>query len=208
MPPAPPASSDWISRLEGGLRRRYAAGETIARPDAPSDRLILIESGTVRLSLTGAGREVTLAQLRRGGLFVTHTRVWLVAAEPAQLLSWPVAEMLDLVARHPDLGVAAFREVGQILRGALDLIEDLAFRPVEARLARHLLAERAAQGADTIRLIGPTEALATALGTTRQTLSTLINRLIRAGVLSRPGRHQLCLHDPGHLARLAEVSSG
>ncbi|WP_444454481.1 Crp/Fnr family transcriptional regulator [Rhodobacter capsulatus] len=207
MPPPPPASSDWISRLEGGLRRRYGAGEMIARPDAPSDRLILIESGTVRLSLTGAGREVTLAHLRAGGLFVTHTRVWVEAVEPAQVLSWPVAEMLELVTRHPELGVAAFREVGQILRGALDLIEDLAFRPVEARLARHLLTELQAQGRDTIRLVGPTEALATALGTTRQTLSTLINRLIREGVLSRPGRQLICVHDPGHLARLAEVSS-
>ncbi|TCO72421.1 Crp/Fnr family transcriptional regulator [Rhodovulum euryhalinum] len=196
------------SQLGGGRRRRHGPGETIARPDAGVDRLFLLESGLARISLTGAARELTLGYLRPGSLYVTHTRAWVEALDPCTIVSWPVGDMLALVTRQPELGLAAFREVGLLLRGALDVIEDLAFRPVESRLARFLLAERQIQGSDRLRLIDSTESLASVLGTTRQTLSTLLTRLARSGVIERPDRRHLVLLDIARLEALAELSPG
>lgn len=206
--PGRATAPDWLAALEGGVVRSYAPGETIASPEALTDRLFVVQTGLVRLSLTEAGKELTLGFLRPGGIYVTHTRAWVTAVETAQLTSWPVGEMLALVTRAPALGVAAFAEVGQLLRGALDLLEDLAFRPVSARLARFILAETAAQGGAVIVLPDSTERLATALGTSRQTLSTLLNGLIRDGILARPDRRHLRLIDRDRLARLGEVSGG
>ncbi|GAA0304065.1 Crp/Fnr family transcriptional regulator [Rhodovulum strictum] len=206
--PSPGAHADWLAGLDGGTRRHYPAGATIAEPGDGPDRLFVLDEGRARICLSGAGRDLTLGHLHPGGVFVTHTRARVEALEPCTLVAWPVGEMLRLIARQPDLGLAAFREIGLLLAGALDLIEDLAFRPVGARLARFLLAEAARQNSATIRLADSTEALATALGTSRQTLSTLLNQLIREGLIERAGRRQLRLLRPERLADLAELSSG
>ncbi|ARE41669.1 Carbon monoxide-responsive transcriptional activator CooA [Rhodovulum sp. P5] len=204
----PSPHSKWLSRLEGGLRQSYGPGETIVVPETGRDRLFVLDAGLARISLNGAERELTLGYLRPGGFYVTHTRAWVQAVERCETVSWPVDAMLGLVTREPELGLAAFREVGILLSGALDLIEDLAFRPVESRLARFLLAESAAQGSEVISLIDSTEALATALGTSRQTLSTLLNKLIREGVIERADRRRIRLLQPARLKTLATVSAG
>jgi len=199
---------EWLSQLEGGQRRRFEAGAMISRPDPDTDRLFVLDAGLARICLNGAAKELTLGYLRPGGIYVTHTRAWIEAMAPCEVISWPVEDMLGLVTRHPELGLAAFREVGMLLSGAFDLIEDLAFRPVESRLARFLLAERAAQGTDRIRLIATTESLASALGTSRQTLSTLVNRLIREGVVERSDRQHLRLCRIDRLEEMSAVSAG
>lgn len=200
--------AEWLARLPGGLRRSYQPGEVIARPDSRLNRVFVLDKGLARIGLNAAARELVLGYLRPGGIYVTHTRAWVEALEPCEVVSWPVEDMLDLVRHEPGLGIAAFREVGRVLQGALSLIEDLAFRPVESRLARFLLAERQAQGSDRIRLVDHTEALASALGTTRQTLSTTINRLVREGVIGRPDRRHVVLLDLPRLAEMSELSSG
>ncbi|MCE6951392.1 Crp/Fnr family transcriptional regulator [Cereibacter sphaeroides] len=208
MPAHPAPHSDWLLRLPKGLHRRYAPGEAIARPEGRANRFFVLDSGLARICLNAASRDLVIGYLRPGGIFVTHTRAWVEALEPSEVVSWPVEEMLGLIAREPELGLTAFREIGRLLHGALSLIEDLAFRPVESRLARFLLAERQAQGSDRIRLIDTTEAMASALGTSRQTLSTLLNRLIREGVVARADRRHLDLLRPDRLQDLSELSSG
>ncbi|MCT8266592.1 Crp/Fnr family transcriptional regulator [Afifella sp. JA880] len=203
-----PSSAHWLDRLENGHRRRYGAGETIAHPDAETDRLFVLKTGMARICLNGATKALTLSYLRPGGIYVTHTRAWVEALEDCEIVSWPVREMLTLVSRHPELAVEALRDIGQVLSGALDLIEDLAFRPVESRLARFLLLESARQNDVRIRLIDHTEALASALGTSRQTLSTLVNKLIRDGVVSREGREHLLILAPARLEELSALSPG
>ncbi|MDO6805003.1 helix-turn-helix domain-containing protein, partial [Wenyingzhuangia sp. 1_MG-2023] len=58
----------------------------------------------------------------------------------------------------------------------------------------------------TIQLTGQTELLASLLGTSRQTLSTLLNRMIRDGLVARPDRQHLILLDTQRLQQLASVS--
>ncbi|PZX48273.1 Crp/Fnr family transcriptional regulator [Cereibacter changlensis] len=167
---------------------------------------MLVESGSARVFLNCGARELTLCHLRAGGVFSTHTRAWMGALEHSEIRSWPLSAVMGVIAEKPALGAAAFRDVGQILSGALTLIEDLAFRPVEARLASHLLRQREKLGTDTLQ-IGHTGALAETLGASRQTLSSQVNRLIREGLLARPDRRTLVLLDPGRLRALSEVSA-
>ncbi|EKX56093.1 Carbon monoxide-responsive transcriptional activator CooA [Rhodobacter sp. AKP1] len=204
----PGSHSAWLSRLPKGVRRHHGAGEVICRPETRSNRFFVLDAGLARICLNAASKELVIGYLRPGGLYVTHTRAWVEALDPCEVVSWPVEEMLGLVTREPELGATAFREIGSLLNGALSLIEDLAFRSVESRLARFLLAEAQAQGGNRIRLVEPTEALANALGTSRQTLSTLLNRLIREGVIARPDRRHLLLLCPDRLRDLSELSSG
>ncbi|WP_253949024.1 Crp/Fnr family transcriptional regulator [Mangrovicoccus sp. HB161399] len=180
----------------------------ICLPGADENRLFLVESGLARICLNGGAKDLTIGYLRPGGIFVTHTRAWVEALEPTRVMSWPVRDLLGLIAREPEFAVAALREIGSVLHGALDLIEDLAFRPVEARLARFLLSETRAQGGAQIALPERTEKLAEALGTSRQTLSTLVTRLVRDGVIARHGRSGVTVLDPARLEEIAVLSSG
>ncbi len=202
---SPPA---WIDALPPGQTQDFVAGEMLCRPDPASNRVFLLRSGAARICLSAEHKELTLGRLRPGSVYVTHTRAWIEALEPCRVSSWPIARLQALMAAQPDLALAALREVGMMLHHATNLIEDLAFRPVEARLARYLLLEHGDQRSAVIRLTGHTELLASLVGTTRQTLSTLLNRLIKDGVLGRPDRHHLELRDLERLRRIASLSAG
>lgn len=198
----------WISELPPGQSHDYAVGEMICRPDSVANRVFVLHSGSARICLSAEQKELTLGWLRPGSIYVTHTRAWVEALEPSRVISWPIERLQALITSRPELALSAMREVGMMLHQATNLIEDLAFRPVEARLARYLLLEHSDQQSVVIRLTGHTELLASLVGTSRQTLSTLVNRLIKEGVLRRPDRRHLELLDLERLRRIASVSAG
>ena len=151
-------------------------------------------------------KELTLGWLKPGSLYVTHTRALIEALSPCALQSWPMGELQALLTTRPELALSALREVGMMSHQATNLIEDLAFRSVEQRLARYLFLEHSDQNEGkegVIRLTGHTELLASLLGTSRQTLSSLMNRLIKSGVLERVDRQHLRICDPQQLRQLS-----
>ncbi|WP_221801536.1 Crp/Fnr family transcriptional regulator [Oceanobacter mangrovi] len=198
-------SADWLAQLPEGQIRQFDEGDVICRPDNHQNRIFLIQQGCVRICLSAEHKELTLGWLRPGSIYVTHTRAWVEALEPTRICSWPIERLTSMIAEAPELAIAAMREVGMMLHQATNLIEDLAFRPVDARLARYLLLERGTQNSDTIQLTGHTELLASLLGTSRQTLSTSINRMIKDGLLNKLERQQLQLLDIAALEALAQV---
>jgi len=202
------SAQHWIHQLPKGAEKQFASGEMICRPDAGPNQVFLVTEGNGRICLSGEHKELTLGWLKPGSIYVTHTRAWVEALSSCTIVSWPIEQLHELISTRPDLALVAMREVGMMLHQATNLIEDLAFRPVESRLARYLLLEHSDQNAtntnDIIELTGHTELLASLLGTSRQTLSTLINRLIKEGVLQRPDRRHLQLTN---IARLQEMSA-
>jgi len=198
---------DWIQNLPAGHRSQYNSGDVIARPDSEANCVFLINSGSARICLSAEHKELTLGQLKAGSLYVTHTRAWVEALETTETTRWPIQQLTSLIADTPELALAAMREVGLILYQATNLIEDLAFRSVESRLARYLILEQQNQQSSLIQLTGHTELLASLLGTSRQTLSTLINRWIRDGLLEKPDRQSLRLLNPEQLQKMAELSA-
>lgn len=198
---------DWLSRLPKGARGSFQTGEMLCLPNAEDNRLFILDTGLARICLNGGSRDFTIGYLRPGGIYVSHTRAWVEALEPCQIQSWPVRDLLGLITSEPEFAVAALREIGTVLHSALDLVEDLAFRPVEARFARLLLNELDAQGGPVLQMAESTAGLAEALGTSRQTLSTLINRLIKAKVIAREGRMTLRILDKNQLEEFADLSS-
>tara|TARA_R110002167_G_scaffold85669_9_gene232218 strand:- start:6430 stop:7098 length:669 start_codon:yes stop_codon:yes gene_type:complete len=200
------SASDWLERLPAGRQNRYDSGEMICRPGMTHNRVFLLNSGSARICLSAEHRELTLGCLKPGSIYVTHTRAWVETLEPTTITSWPIEQLTLLIVEAPEIAITAMREVGQMLQQATSLIEDLAFRSVESRLARYLLLEESTQQRQTIELTGQTELLASLLGTSRQTLSTLLNRMIRDGIVARPDRQHLTLLDTLRLQQLASVS--
>lgn len=201
-------SRSWIHQLPSGRNRQFAAGEVICHPGQSDNAIFLITRGRARICLSAEHKELTLGWLNPGSLYVTHTRAWVEALDDTHLTLWPLGQLVEMIQVAPEMAIAALREVGLMMDQATSLIEDLAFRSVESRLARYILLEAAKQPDNAIiPLDAPTELLASLLGTSRQTLSTLLNRMIRTGVLARPARNQLRVLDHSKLEKLALVSA-
>ncbi|THF63265.1 Crp/Fnr family transcriptional regulator [Pseudothauera rhizosphaerae] len=188
--------------------RRYARGEFICTPGRRSDSVFLLQDGRARVFLAGEGKELTLAFLEPGEIFSTHSRAWVEAVTDCRVQVADTASFRARLLAEPQLTPVVIRVLARLLAGSIDIIENLAFRDVPARLANFLLGlARAADPALPPGLRVPlalrTEDIARLLGTTRQTVSSLIAQLVRDGVLAREGRRTLVVRDPAELQRRA-----
>lgn len=198
---------EWIESLSPGKKLTYETGEFLVSPLIADNRVFIIQQGRARIYLSGESKEMTLGYLNAGTPYVTHTRAWVQAVEPTTVETWPLKQIRALMEARPGLAIGALQEVGLLLHNAISIVEDLAFRSVEARLARYLLVELRQQGSDEIDLVGNTEIMASLLGTSRQTLSTIFNQLIRNDLLERTGRQRIRIKHADILEQIAGALS-
>jgi len=192
----------WLSELSKGQTRHYVKGDIVFRPDKTENRFFIMQTGLARIFLCTDNKELTIGYLRENSLYVTHTRAWIEAMSEVQITSWPLSQLKNLMTVRPEFAIASMQEIGGMLHNTIDIIEDLAFRSVESRFARYLLTEYHQQKSTTIEVMGNTEILASLLGTSRQTLSTLMNRMLKDKVLERVDRRYLVLVDIPYLENL------
>lgn len=166
-----------------------------------------MRNGKLRVYLAGENRELSLSFLEAGDIFTTHTPTYIETVTPSQLWVMDTATFAYRLARDSSATPEMMRVLGRMLNDAVQLIEDLAFREVPARLARFLLglAERRGKPHPNGWLIPldlGTEDIASLLGSTRQTVSSLINQWERSGIIERQGRHSILLIKRDTLASL------
>lgn len=184
--------------LDGFALRELPKGYLLATPGVQRDQVFIVRSGRLRVYLAGANRELSLSFLEAGDIYTTHTPTYVETVAPSALWIIDTATFARKLAREPAVHPAVMRVMGRLLSDAVTLIDDLAFREVPARLARFLvgLAQRRGQPHERGVLIPlelSTEDIASLLGSTRQTVSSLINQWQRDGVVQRQGRRNLLI---------------
>ncbi|HTH41172.1 MAG TPA: Crp/Fnr family transcriptional regulator [Rhodocyclaceae bacterium] len=186
--------------LDGFLPRSLTKGHVLSTPSHPLNQVFVVRSGRLKVYLANDTREISLAILEAGDLFSTHTPTYVRTLESTELWVIDTGQFARKLAAQPTVSPLMMRVLGRILSNAITLVEDLAFRDVPARLARFLIRQAEQRGvaaADGCLLplnLG-TEDIACLLGTTRQSVSSLINQWQREGLLTRHGRHALMIHD-------------
>ncbi|THF66626.1 Crp/Fnr family transcriptional regulator [Pseudothauera nasutitermitis] len=190
------------------LERRHVRGEFICTPGGRADKVFVLQEGRARVFIAGEGKELTLAFLEPGEIFSTHSRAWVEAFTDCRVQVADTAGFQARLLAEPQLTPVIIRVFARLLAGSIGIIENLAFRDVPARLANFLL-ERARETDPAlppglrVALVLRTEDIARLLGTTRQSVSSLITQLERDGVVARDGRRTLILLDPAELRRRA-----
>jgi CRP/FNR family transcriptional regulator, cyclic AMP receptor protein len=184
----------------------YRPGEHILFEGEQPPGLFFVLRGRVRLSRTAPdGREQVLAMLGPGENFnavplfderpnPTTAR----AMSPVHCLLLPRAALLKLLTRHPDLALAALRELAGQLRELVVLVEDLAFRSVRERLARQLLKEAGAGMAELTH-----QELAERTATVREIAGRALRQLAQEGLV-RLERGRVIVLDRAGLARIVD----
>ncbi len=216
-------SNTWIDSfpglvaLEGPLRAELeAAAKRIRLPQgsrifgpgqSPTSYVLLIE-GDIRVSqVSEGGREIVLYRVQPGESCALTTTCLLggedyqaeaIAETDVEAVAIPRATFDDMIARSASFRRFVLAGFTHRVTELFKLVDDIAFRRMDARLAGKLL-ELASDGDE---LAMTHQQIATELGTAREVVSRLLNELQRRGWVSST-RGVVHLVDRAALQRLA-----
>ncbi|MBW3565802.1 MAG: Crp/Fnr family transcriptional regulator [Acidobacteria bacterium] len=181
--------------------RSFDRGQTVVHADELGDTFCLILSGKVKVAITSAdGKEIILSMLGKGEFFGEMAilegeprSAAVVAMEPLEIITIHKDDFLALLERNFSVTRGVLAELSRRLRLASSRIESLATMDVYGRLARFFLDLVEKEGIDEesgyIAIQRPThQAIASTIGTSRETVSRLMHDLIERNVLREEGR--------------------
>lgn len=186
--------------------------------DSPGT-IYILKAGSVRLfRRDDEGHQLTVAMLDAGSIFgessllgQSHADVYAEALEECLLCVIPAQQMRELISRFPQIGLNLLEHVGERLRRSQELSEEMAYWNVQRRLAHQLqlLAERyghpSLTGGTMISKVFNQTDLAEMVGATRQTVSELMNTLVRHEIVAIR-RRRIVIRDADALAAFAEAA--
>ncbi|MBN1142689.1 MAG: Crp/Fnr family transcriptional regulator [Deltaproteobacteria bacterium] len=174
----------------------FQKGERIFSEGDEGRGLHVVASGKVRVfKLSPAGKEQILhifgpgdpfgeIALFSGRSFPAHAE----AHDDCEVLFFPRREFAACIAADPSLAFNMLAVLSQRLRRFAQLIEDLSLKEVPGRLAAHLLfLSRRDGGRDRVTLEVTKGQLASLLGTIPETLSRILARMSRQGLIEVDG---------------------
>lgn len=186
---------------------RAPAAATLFGPGAAPSAYLLALSGTVRVrQIAENGREILLYRIGPGESCPLTTACLLaddayaaeaIAETDVEVLAIGRADFDALVARSAMFRRLVFAAHARRFTELFHVIEEIAFRRVDLRLAEKLLERADAEG----RVLATHQALAAELGTAREVVSRHVAELARRGFVAA-ARGEIRLVDRGALARL------
>lgn len=193
--------------LEQGKRVEMPAREIVYAPGDVALFVYFIETGKVKLSfLHPSGKRITMALRGLGELFgelalvgEQRRRHYAQTVEDSVLIRVGCDDLLQFLRDRPDILFQVLQLFGLWVRDLEEIVEDLAFRDIEARLSRQLLRLSHEYGVKTKDgiLIGfrlTHQDLAEMIGSARENTTMALNRFAREGILDKR-RYQIVIKD-------------
>ena len=178
-----------------GIRRTCRKGEHLfAEGDAGSGFYVVL-SGRVKIfKVSAEGKEQILHFVGPGESF-GEVSVFTGQGFPADAVTgaattlcfFPRADFTALIRSDPTLALNMLAQLSRRLRQFAGLIEDLSLKEVPGRLAKHLLYLSGREGDGQLELDISKGQLASLLGTIPETLSRILAKMNRQGLLHSRG---------------------
>jgi CRP/FNR family transcriptional regulator len=195
------------SMLGAARYRKLAPGETVFTEGESANHVAALGTGSVRVFRIGAtGRQITLYHVRPqesslvGMLAVLLRRPVIATAQAevdTEVVMMPAASLREWVAASDAVRGFIFETMTRALVDVTSLLEDVAFRSIESRLAALLV-----DHADEEQLIRMRhEDIAAELGTAREVVSRTLESFERQGVIGL-SRGRIAVHDGAALRAL------
>ncbi len=172
----------------------YPKNSLIYSPGHENDLVFIVKKGRLRLYLAVEDKDFSLAILDPGDIYTTHTRAHVETLENVTLMTIPTNKLHSYMATHPALSRTVIRILGEMLKQSFSIIDSLVFKDIKQRLVDFFLYEanhngiRNAAGITTIKLDITTTQLAAIVGSSRQTVSTIVSGMLKDGVLEKKER--------------------
>lgn len=193
------------------VRADYDAQQIVFFADTPDPSLYVVAQGWVKsVKAAPDGREQTLALFGPGEVFNLAvladvvTQATVVALEPVTLWRLERTILLELLMADPELARALIGSLAARVVYLNTLVEDLALRPIEARLARLILTQ-ARNGKITRRRWATQAELAAQIGTVPDVLNRALRNLSAAGLIT-VDRRQIRIIDAASLEARTQLS--
>ena len=173
--------------------KRYGKGSFIHGGEQDDNLVFILKKGRLRIYLAMEDKEFSLTILDPGDIYVTHTRAHVLAIEDVTLLTMPTMRFHRYMVDHPALSRTIISILGELLKQSFSIIDNLVFKDISGRLADFLFHEaehagRATSAGILLRLDLTMEQLSAIIGSSRQTVSTILGSMQRAGVLVKQER--------------------
>lgn len=159
---------------------RIPAGRDVFVEGDRADSIALLLSGVVRVyKIGGTGREITLYRFGFGGSCILTANAILsrqsfpaiaTVEKEAEAAMVPAEVFLDWVHRYDLWRSFVFDLLSQRLSGVLDIVEEVVFRRMDARLASFLLDQSRVQ--NPVRITH--QEIAAELGSSREVISRIL----------------------------------
>lgn len=202
--PLKAASGDLQELLKDFKQRNLSNNCTLSYPEDANNRVFYVSSGRLRVFLSYGDKVFTLALLNPGDIYCTHTRAYVQAIEESQVYVCDLQTFSQRLQFHPELSRVVTRVLSTTLAGCIDTIENLAFRDVRSRFCCFLLSQLNDQDKQAIiHLPLSIELLAQSIGTSRQTLSSIISDMQKSAIVERQNKGQLRILDMECLKKAA-----
>lgn len=199
---------------EAGSTVHYPKGHIIFAAGDVSDRVYLIEEGWVKIyRLSPDGKRVTVGSIRSPGemmglaetLLGLERTCFAGAISDVSLVVMTKSKFEELLARHPMLAVKVAKLLGARMREAEAIIHEMVCWQAPARLALMLIKLGERMGVQTksgikINLQLTHEEIANMVGTSRQTVTSLLNTFRQEKSIVYENR-EIKIIDPDKLAR-------
>jgi CRP-like cAMP-binding protein len=200
---------DWIAHVTPMLT--CEKGRVIYTPGETTEVLFILKRGRVQIyRLSAEGKKLVIATLEAGTFFGEMSMVgqgmyeaFAEALEPSLVCALSRKDLMQLLQAKPSVAFRLLEAIGERLLDAQVALEDLAFRPVPARLATILLRLRRTHG-DVIEGITHQE-LADTAGTLRETTTQILDEFKAAGWIET-GRRRLVIRDAAALQAVADTT--
>lgn len=176
--------------IKAAFRQTYKKGQIVCMEGEPCLGLMIIESGWLKgFKISPQGREQE-TRLAGPGEMVNeisvmagqYNLVTLKSLEPSVV--WVIERNLlfDLMAKHPPLSNTITQNLAKQVVHLLDLVEDLALRNVNGRLA-HLLLNRSKDDVVHRKHWSTQAEMAARIGTTPVVISRVLSEMEQQGVI-------------------------
>lgn len=206
-----------------GLQRSIAAaashvslgaGEVFYREGDVGEVFAVVGSGDIRVFKTsGTGREISLYHVQDGEpclvnmlcVFLGRPAMASARAEaPTEAVVIPAPRFREWVRSDDSVRNFVFETIATRFVDVMTLVEEVAFRKMDVRLAELLLRRFSHKGVPLGVAETTHEELAAELGTAREVVSRLLKEFERTGMVS-VARGRLELRDGGQLRRMVEA---
>ncbi len=193
--------------------RQLTKGELVHSPDGAAPLLMVVHTGTVKISHIHADGHEQVLRVLGPGDFVGESAFLsgrapgytATAMEEGSMCVFRHADLGRVVAAHPSIGMRMLEEVSRRLAETEERLAAVISGDVSGRLADYLLSLRPRVGRDglEVRLPLPKKDIASLLDTTPESLSRQLRRLRESGTVTPRGPRDLVIHDVDALMELS-----
>ena len=204
------SKSDFLNQ---GQYVNLSAGQFICLEGDLCNHLPLVISGTVRVYKIGeSGREITLYHLDQGdscimtaSCIISHKvfPAFAISETEVEAVTIPANSLREWVTHNPIWQEYIFGLLSQRLANVIEIIEQVAFRRLDCRIASYLL-KNCNNQLKTIQITH--EAIAQELGSSREVVSRILKTFEKQGLLSL-SRGKIGLRNWEELKNIAQLGN-